>query len=71
LKFWKKNKDIPLELAIKSDAFSFGLSILEIGNLISYKNIKINKDQKLLNDQLLTFSKRYPKIIKIIKPFLI
>jgi len=71
LKRWKKNKNIPSELAIKSDAFSFGLSILEMGNLISYKNIKINKDQKLLNGQLLTFSKRYPNIIKIIKPFLI
>lgn len=50
LKCWKKNKQIPLDQAIKSDAFSFGLSILEMGNLLSYKNIKVNKEEKLLNE---------------------
>ena len=30
------------------DTFSFGLSILEMGNLLSLKNIKLNVDEKLL-----------------------
>ena len=34
---------------IKQDAFGFGLSILEMGNLLTYRNIKLNKDQDLFD----------------------
>jgi len=39
LKAWKKNKRLPDTILPASDAFSFGLSILELGNLINLKNI--------------------------------
>lgn len=39
-----KVKRMPTKFTVKADAFSFGLSILEMGNLLNYKNIKLNKD---------------------------
>ena len=49
LKAWKRRKRIPVELEIMEDAFSFGLSILEMGNLLSLKNIRLNQEKKLLD----------------------
>ena len=49
LKITNKNmKQIP-KLMITQDAFGFGLSILEMGNLLTYRNIKLNKDQDLFD----------------------
>ena len=50
LKVWKKNKILPSNFQFKSDAFSFGLSILEMGNLLSFKNIKLNLEKILLHE---------------------
>ena len=52
LKCWNKKKRIPLECEIKSDVFSFGISILEMGNLLKLKNIKLNEDKVLLKQQI-------------------
>lgn len=50
LKAWKKYKDIPRTCELECDSFSFGLSILEMGNLLNLKNIALNKEQKLLEE---------------------
>jgi len=42
LKAWKHYKDTPKFCTLNSDAFSFGLSILEMGNLLNLKNIALN-----------------------------
>lgn len=44
-----KRKIFTFEEELKADAFSFGLSILEMGNLLDYENIKLNKEENLLN----------------------
>ena len=44
-----KHIKLPLHLVFRSDAFSFGLSILEMGNLLSLKDIKLNNNKTLLN----------------------
>ena len=44
LKAWKKCRDIPKGCKIQCDGFSFGLSILEMGNLLNMKNIALNKE---------------------------
>ena len=49
LKITNKNKKQIPKLMIKQDAFGFGLSILEMGNLLTYRNIKLNKDQDLFD----------------------
>jgi hypothetical protein len=48
LKAWKKNRKLPANLEYKSDSFSFGLSIIEMGNLLTLKNIRLNLESKLL-----------------------
>jgi hypothetical protein len=71
LKAWKKYKDIPKTCDLQCDVFSFGLSILEMGNLLNLKNIALNKEPKLLEEQLNLFGNRYPNVKEIIAPFLI
>ncbi len=48
LKAWKKRKRLPETILPVSDSFSFGLSIIEMGNLLNLKNIALNEDEKLL-----------------------
>ena len=48
LKLSNKHNKLPLDLLVKSDAFSFGLSILEMGNLLTLNDIKLNKHKTLL-----------------------
>ncbi len=48
LKAWKKGKRSPETILPVSDSFSFGLSIIEMGNLLNLKNIALNEDEKLL-----------------------
>ena len=42
-----------------------------MGNLLNLKNIRLNKEKKLLKEQLDIFGKRYPKLKEIISQFLI
>jgi len=39
---------LPSQQEIPSDAFSFGISIIELGNLLNLKYIELNKDADLL-----------------------
>ena len=48
LRLTNSYKKLPLDLLVKSDAFSFGLSILEMGNLLTLNDIKLNKHKTLL-----------------------
>jgi len=48
LKLSIKHKKLPLDLLVKSDAFSVGLSSLVMGNLRDLKEIKLNKNKTLL-----------------------
>ena len=57
-------------MLVKSDAFSFGLSILEMGNLLSLKDKRLNKEKTLLTKELTIFQANYPQVAKIIKPLL-
>lgn len=49
IKLYGRGKGMVKGLKIKSDSFSFGLSMLEMGNLFSVKNIRLNKDKNLLD----------------------
>ena len=48
LKAWKRRKRLPDSILPVSDSFSFGLSMIEMGNLLNLKNIALNEDEKLL-----------------------
>ena len=50
-KVWDRRLKItklPPQQEIASDAFSFGISIIELGNLLNLKYIELNKDVDLL-----------------------
>ena len=40
--FYKHSRKITNEVVIKADSFSFGLSMLEMGNLLNLKRIRLN-----------------------------
>ena len=71
LKSYKKHGGKVPDNPLLEDTFAFGLSLLEMGNLLSLKNIRLNKKKELLQHQLSIFGKRYPKVKDIISHFLI
>jgi hypothetical protein len=48
LESWQKHGGKVPKNPLLEDTFSFGLSILEMGNLLSLKNIRLNKEEELL-----------------------
>ena len=70
LESWTKHGGKVPDNPLLEDTFAFGLSLLEMGNLLSLKNIRLNKEKELLYQQLSIFGKRYPKIKDIISNLL-
>ncbi len=48
LESWTKHGGKVPDNPLLEDTFAFGLSILEMGNLLSLKNIRLNKEKELL-----------------------
>ncbi len=48
LESWTKHGGKGPDDPLLEDTFAFGLSILEMGNLLSLKNIRLNKEKELL-----------------------
>ena len=41
-----------------------------MGNLLDIREVELCKDEKVLKENMKKFEKRYPKILKMLKPFL-
>jgi hypothetical protein len=48
LESWTKHGGKAPDNPLLEDTFTFGLSILEMGNLLTLKNIRLNKEKDLL-----------------------
>jgi len=48
LKSYRKHGGKVPDNPLLEDTFAFGLSLLEMGNLLSLKNIRLNKEKELL-----------------------
>ena len=66
----KTRKKLDFVENLKSDMFSFSVSIIEMGNLLDIRNVKLCKDEELLKDYMKKFEENYPKVFLLLKPFL-
>ena len=66
----KAKKKLDFVENLKSDMFSFSVSIIEMGNLLNIRQVELCKDEDVLKYEMKKFGKQYPIILKMLKPFL-
>ena len=66
----KTKKKLDFVENLKSDMFSFSVSIIEMGNLLNIRQVELCKDEDVLKYEMKKFGKQYPIILKMLKPFL-
>jgi hypothetical protein len=67
---FKKHEKLTILEERKADAFSFGISLIKMGNLLKTNTIEISREPRLLRSQLEIFKKDYPEVHKIIHDFM-